>query len=359
MAGRGNEGFWRTALGQAILAGGVVTVVLLTVWAGIVLTYQEQLAWGAPTPTPTLERALAPSPTTLQTPLLPSPTPVRPSTASPAPQPSPTATPEATTSPTLPAERTPPPSPSPACLPPAEWQPYVVREGDLLHVLAWERGTTTYAVLQANCLAEATLVSGQVLYLPPLPGAPRPTATPRSLPAVPCGRPPASWRIYVVRKGDTLSDLAIRFGTTVPAIQSANCLPGTTIYAGQRLYLPAQPIWWPPAPTPTRRPWVPRPPTSTPAFPPPGPVPSCPSPRPGSRPSLRPGLRRRCRPLQSLRHRLPSPQQSPCPHRRAERARYALCAPMLEPESKGASRTAQREAHAFTTSSQLLHRQLM
>ncbi|MGQ9594283.1 MAG: LysM peptidoglycan-binding domain-containing protein [Anaerolineae bacterium] len=270
MAGRGSSGFWGTALGQALLAGGIVGVVLLTVLAGIVLTYQEQLAWRAPTPIPTSVRGATLSPTALYTPA--SPPPARSPSPTATPQPSPTGTPEVAI-PTAPAVET-PPSPPPACPPPAGWQPYVVREGDSLHVLAWQRGTTTYAVLQANCLMEATLVAGQVLYLPPLPGAPRPTATPRSLPAAPCGQPPASWRPYVVRRGDTLSDLAIRYGTTVPAILSANCLASTTIYAGQRLYLPAQPIWWPPAPTPTPRPWLPRPPTSTPALPPPGPVPT-------------------------------------------------------------------------------------
>ncbi|MGQ9714219.1 MAG: LysM peptidoglycan-binding domain-containing protein [Anaerolineae bacterium] len=270
MAGRGSSGFWGTALGQALLAGGIVGVVLLTVLAGIVLTYQEQLAWRAPTPIPTSVGGATLSPTALYTPA--SPPPARSPSPTATPQPSPTGTPEVAIPTALAVET--PPSPPPACPPPAGWQPYVVREGDSLHVLAWQRGTTTYAVLQANCLMEATLVAGQVLYLPPLPGAPRPTATPRSLPAAPCGQPPASWRPYVVRRGDTLSDLAIRYGTTVPAILSANCLASTTIYAGQRLYLPAQPIWWPPAPTPTPRPWRPRPPTSTPALPPPGPVPT-------------------------------------------------------------------------------------
>ncbi len=271
MAGRGSDGFWRTTLGQALLAGGLVAVVLLTVLAGIVLTYQEQLAWGVPTSTPTPVRKAPSSPTPGPTPIPPSPT--RPPTPPATPQPSPTETAEVTALPALPtAEATPALTPSPACPPPGGWQPYVVREGDSLHVLAWQRGTTTYALLQANCLAEATLVAGQVLYLPPLPGAPRPTPTLRPLPAVPCGQPPASWRPYVVRRGDTLSDLAIRYGTTVPAIMSANCLASTTIYAGQRLYLPAQAIWWPPAPTPTPRPWQPRPPT--PALPPTWPAPS-------------------------------------------------------------------------------------
>ena len=72
---------------------------------------------------------------------------------------------------------------------------------------------------------------------------PRPTFTPTRV----C-RPPASWRIYVVRRGDTLVALAWRTGTTVSAIMQANCLSSQFLYAGQRLYLP--PVTILPTPTP-------------------------------------------------------------------------------------------------------------
>ena len=68
--------------------------------------------------------------------------------------------------------------------------------------------------------------------------------------------PPASWRIYVVQSGDTLSSLASRFGTSVDSIMRANCMSETTIYGGHRIYLPQPPI--PPTPIPTR--CVPQPP---------------------------------------------------------------------------------------------------
>jgi len=70
---------------------------------------------------------------------------------------------------------------------------------------------------------------------------PTPTHTPVCL-------PPASWRVYVVQRGDTLVALAWRTGTTVSAIMQANCLSSQTIYAGQRLYLP--PVIILPTPTP-------------------------------------------------------------------------------------------------------------
>ena len=59
---------------------------------------------------------------------------------------------------------------------------------------------------------------------------------------IPGHKPPPSpqcgvW--YAVRPGDTVSALALRFGTTTWAIVSANNLPNANrIYVGQRLYIP-------------------------------------------------------------------------------------------------------------------------
>jgi LysM repeat protein len=44
--------------------------------------------------------------------------------------------------------------------------------------------------------------------------------------------------MYVVRPGDTLSGIAIRFGVTVDQIRWANGLSGDMIYAGQVLRIP-------------------------------------------------------------------------------------------------------------------------
>ncbi len=52
---------------------------------------------------------------------------------------------------------------------------------------------------------------------------------------------------YVVQPGDTLYSLARRFGTTVAALQAANHLEGTTIYAGQVLVIPSSDTPAPPA----------------------------------------------------------------------------------------------------------------
>lgn len=48
-------------------------------------------------------------------------------------------------------------------------------------------------------------------------------------------------RVYVVRRGDTLSEIAARHGTTAGALRQTNGLLSPRIYPGQTLTLPAQP----------------------------------------------------------------------------------------------------------------------
>jgi LysM repeat protein len=50
--------------------------------------------------------------------------------------------------------------------------------------------------------------------------------------------PGPSQQTYTVQQGDTLNLIAIRFGTTVEAIQAANGLTGTEIDIGQVLIIP-------------------------------------------------------------------------------------------------------------------------
>jgi len=65
-----------------------------------------------------------------------------------------------------------------------------------------------------------------------------PTATPAPTPVITAG--PGQF-IYVVKVGETLSDLASRFGVTVEAIVAANHLPDKNlIITGQHLIIPAR-----------------------------------------------------------------------------------------------------------------------
>lgn len=50
---------------------------------------------------------------------------------------------------------------------------------------------------------------------------------------------PSGWQPYTITRGDNLYRIAFRFRTTVALLQSGNCLTGTRIFVGQRLYVPA------------------------------------------------------------------------------------------------------------------------
>jgi LysM repeat protein len=97
---------------------------------------------------------------------------------------------------------------------------YVVQAGDTLAIIAAKFGTTWQAIAAANNLSNANYVyTGQVLTIPSAPA-----------------RPPQT---YVVKAGDTLFSIALRYGTTVQVIQTANNLPNpNAIYAGQNLTIP-------------------------------------------------------------------------------------------------------------------------
>lgn len=104
---------------------------------------------------------------------------------------------------------------------------YIVRTGDTLYRLARRFGTTVDAIMAYNGLTSTTIYVGQRLYIP---GAPP---------------PPADYWWYQVRAGDTLYRLACRYGTTVQAIMNVNGLTSTMIYVDQWLRISG---YTPPAP---------------------------------------------------------------------------------------------------------------
>jgi LysM repeat protein len=65
----------------------------------------------------------------------------------------------------------------------------------------------------------------------------KPKPKPQPVAAKPKPKPPAQVR-YVVKKGDSLSTIAHRNGSTVAAIQRANRINGTLIFPGQSLTIP-------------------------------------------------------------------------------------------------------------------------
>jgi membrane-bound lytic murein transglycosylase D len=130
---------------------------------------------------------------------------------------------------------------------------YQVRSGDTLTQIAQRFGTTVPALIALNELKQPVLVkTGQVLTLPAA-AAPQVVArnTPAKAPNVmvqpsaanPPGVSPVLRRVavktYRVRPGDTLTQIAQRFGTTVPALIALNGLKHPVIKPGQVLTLPA------------------------------------------------------------------------------------------------------------------------
>jgi len=105
---------------------------------------------------------------------------------------------------------------------------YTVQRGDTLSAIAYRHGTTVAALMQVNSLYSSIIYVGQRLAIP---GA-------GSSGAASSGAPSGSARTYTVQRGDTLSAIAYRYGTTVAALMQTNGLYSSVIYVGQRLVIP-------------------------------------------------------------------------------------------------------------------------
>lgn len=117
------------------------------------------------------------------------------------------------------------------CPPSVGWIPITVQQNENLDILAQRYNSSIELLSQANCLLTASITSGSILYVPPLP---TPTL-------IPCG-PPAGWITYIVKRHDTLFCISSLYQTTVPQLQAANCLgTSTLIITGQSLYVPNVP----------------------------------------------------------------------------------------------------------------------
>ena len=106
---------------------------------------------------------------------------------------------------------------------------YVVQSGDTLWSIAQKFGTSVTALSQLNGVANPSLIRlNQPLTIPA--GATAPVVSTAA-------QAPSS--AYVVVRGDTLSSIASRFGTTVSAVASANALANPSIIrTGQGLIIP-------------------------------------------------------------------------------------------------------------------------
>ncbi len=99
---------------------------------------------------------------------------------------------------------------------------HTVRAGENLTAIARMYGTTVEELIQINGLNNPDLIyAGQVL-------------------AIPTREDAASANAYTIQPGESLGDIAARFGVSVEALMAANGLPSRdSIAVGQRLTIPA------------------------------------------------------------------------------------------------------------------------
>jgi len=128
---------------------------------------------------------------------------------------------------------------SPSSPPVSSGSVHVVQRGENLYRIALRYGTTVQALATANGIVNTSRIyAGQRLVIPGHSGTPPST-------------PPASGQTYVVRRGDTLSAIALRYGVSVWSLAQLNGIGNPSlIYVGQVLRIPAGGSPSPPSPSP-------------------------------------------------------------------------------------------------------------
>ena len=127
-----------------------------------------------------------------------------------------------------------------ASTPTSQWAPrtmYTVRKGDTLSAIARHHGSTVSDIRAANALRSTLIHPGQTLIVPR-------AGTAGSAPIEPVQQRVAHGDTYVVQRNDTLWEIARSFGVSVDYLCAANGLsPRRPIRPGQRLTVPGgQPV---------------------------------------------------------------------------------------------------------------------
>ncbi len=145
------------------------------------------------------------------------------------------------------------PLPTPTPSSPPSSGVHIVQRGENLFRIALRYGLTTQALAAANGIANPNRVYvGQRLTIPGSSGtSPAPEPSPEPAP---------SDQTYTVKRGDTLSAIALRYGVSMWALAQANGISNPSlIYVGQVLQIPSggSPAPAPPAPSaPTSGRWI-------------------------------------------------------------------------------------------------------
>ena len=110
---------------------------------------------------------------------------------------------------------------------------HTVRKGDTLSEIADHYDVSVVRLKRANRLTGNALRVGQRLEIP--------TGSEPKVPAVQPSRADESPEagLYRGKSGDTLYEIAGRFGVSVNALKAVNGLSGSSLRAGQKLVIPA------------------------------------------------------------------------------------------------------------------------
>jgi LysM repeat protein len=151
---------------------------------------------------------------------IPSMTPTTAAGETPAPTPTTAAGETPTPTPTTAAGETPAPTPTATTPPATGGFEYVVKAGDTLWGLAIRFGTTVEAIKSANGLTSDIIYKGDTLTIPSTGDG-------------------GTGVTHVVQPGENLFRIALKYGTTVEAIAAANGIVNPNlVYAGQELTIP-------------------------------------------------------------------------------------------------------------------------
>jgi LysM repeat protein len=116
---------------------------------------------------------------------------------------------------------------------------YRVKKGDTLISIAKKFGTSYKEIMRVNNLKSPNIRVGQKLKVP---SKARGDTRAKSTAKRDYSKHSSSYKIYRVRKGDSLGKIAKRFGVSVKAIKRANNIRGNLIRVGQKLKIPTKEV---------------------------------------------------------------------------------------------------------------------
>jgi membrane-bound lytic murein transglycosylase D len=114
-----------------------------------------------------------------------------------------------------------------------------VRRGETLETIAKKYRTDTHSIMLANNMRRPTLIAVGTILRVPRECPPERPAAPKTAKGVASKHEPVE---HVVRQGDSLYNLAKRYGTTTEEIQRRNKLSGTGLSVGQVLKILPAPL---------------------------------------------------------------------------------------------------------------------